>query len=152
MPGYITLDNIIEEHFSRNPRLVNGLFEWGYIEQLGLGIDRMIEEMVQAGHPQPEFRARRTRSPSSCTAPSSRNRAARIPEWATGMNERQIRAIQYLKESGRITNREYHELCPDVSPETLRLDLNDLVEKGLVMKIGDKKGHVLHSEVVVAII
>ncbi|MDQ1300785.1 MAG: ATP-dependent helicase RecG, partial [Chloroflexota bacterium] len=49
LPGYITLDNIIEEHFSRNPRLVNGLFEWGYIEQLGLGIDRMIEEMVQAG-------------------------------------------------------------------------------------------------------
>ena len=56
------------------------------------------------------------------------------------MNERQIRAIQYLKESGRITNREYDELCSDVSPETLRLDLNDLVEKGLVMKIGDKKG------------
>ena len=56
LPGYITLDNIVEEHFSRNPRLVNGLFEWGYIEQLGLGIDRMIEEMVQGGHPAPEFK------------------------------------------------------------------------------------------------
>ena len=56
LPGYITVDNIVEEHFSRNPRLVNGLFEWGYIEQLGLGIDRMIEEMVQAGHPAPEFK------------------------------------------------------------------------------------------------
>ena len=51
LPGYITVDNIVEEHFSRNPRLVNGLFEWGYIEQLGLGIDRMIEEMVAGGHP-----------------------------------------------------------------------------------------------------
>ena len=140
LPGYITLDNIIEEHFSRNPRLVNGLFEWGYIEQLGLGIDRMIEEMVQAGHPQPEFKA----TPYSFTVVLHRTVVAEprraIPEWATGMNERQIRAIQYLKESGRITNREYHELCSDVSPETLRLDLNDLVEKGLVMKIGDKKG------------
>lgn len=140
LPGYITLDNIIEEHFSRNPRLVNGLFEWGYIEQLGLGIDRMIEEMVQAGHPQPEFKA----TPFAFTVILRRNviAAARrtVPEWATGMNERQIRAIQYLQESGRITNREYHDLCPDVSPETLRLDLNDLVEKGLLMKIGDKKG------------
>ncbi|MEJ5199081.1 MAG: ATP-binding protein, partial [Anaerolineae bacterium] len=140
LPGYITLDNIVEEHFSRNPRLVNGLFEWGYIEQLGLGIDRMIEEMVQAGHPQPEFKA----TPYSFTVILRRNVApvARraIPEWATGMNERQIRAIQYLQETGRITNREYHELCPDVSAETLRLDLNDLVEKGLLMKIGDKKG------------
>ncbi|MCX7671099.1 MAG: DeoR family transcriptional regulator, partial [Anaerolineae bacterium] len=140
LPGYITLDNIVEEHFSRNPRLVNGLFEWGYIEQLGLGIDRMIEEMLQAGHPKPEFKA----TPYSFTVTLRRNVAATarrpIPEWATGMNERQMRAIQYLQETGRITNREYHELCPDVSAETLRLDLNDLVEKGLIMKIGDKKG------------
>ena len=142
LPGYITLDNIVEEHFSRNPRLVNGLFEWGYIEQLGLGIDRMIEEMVQAGHPAPEFKP----TPYSFTVvlkrgsgtPGSAARA--VPEWAKGLNERQIRALQYLQQYGRITNREYHDLCPDVSPETLRLDLADLVEKGLVMKIGDKKG------------
>jgi len=57
LAGFITLDNIIEEHFSRNPRLVQGLFQWGYIEELGLGIDRMIEEMVAAGHPAPRFNA-----------------------------------------------------------------------------------------------
>ncbi len=139
LPGYITLDNIVEEHFSRNPRLVNGLFEWGYIEQLGLGIDRMIEEMVQAGHPPPEFRA----TPYSFTVilrrPSGPARRA-LPEWEGRMNERQMRALQYLQEFGRITNREYRELCPDVSPETLRLDLADLVDKGLIMKVGDKKG------------
>ena len=56
------------------------------------------------------------------------------------MSERQIRAMQYLQQNGRITNREYRDLCPDVSPETLRLDLADLVDKGLIMKIGDKKG------------
>jgi ATP-dependent DNA helicase RecG len=141
LPGYITLDNIVEEHFSRNPRLVNGLFEWGYIEQLGLGIDRMIEEMVQAGHPQPEFRA----TPYSFTVVLRRgdgvqSRRAAMPEWSARLNERQIRALQYLQEVSRITNRDYRELCPDVSPETLRLDLADLVDKGLVMKIGDKKG------------
>ena len=139
LPGYITLDNIVEEHFSRNPRLVNGLFEWGYIEQLGLGIDRMIEEMVQAGHPAPEFRA----TPYSFTVVLRRALAAQrraMPEWEGRMNERQIRALQHLQEYGRITNREYRDLCPDVSPETLRLDLADLVDKGLLMKVGDKKG------------
>ena len=35
----ITVDNIVEEHFSRNPRLVHGLFQWGFIEELGLGVD-----------------------------------------------------------------------------------------------------------------
>ena len=39
LPGFITLDNIVEEHFSRNPRIVNGLFQWRYIEELGLGVD-----------------------------------------------------------------------------------------------------------------
>jgi ATP-dependent DNA helicase RecG len=63
-----------------------------------------------------------------------------MPEWEGRMNERQIRALQYVQQYGRITNREYRELCPDVSPETLRLDLVDLVDKGLTLKIGDKKG------------
>jgi ATP-dependent DNA helicase RecG len=61
LPGFITVDNLVEEHFSRNPRLVAGLFQWGYIEELGLGIDRMIEEMTQAGHRPPQFKPRRTR-------------------------------------------------------------------------------------------
>jgi len=139
LPGYITLDNIVEEHFSRNPRLVNGLFEWGYIEQLGLGIDRMIEEMLQAGHKSPEFRA--TPHSFSVILHRTANPQARsVPEWEGRMNERQMRALRYVQENSRITNREYRELCPDVTPETLRLDLADLVDKGLIMKIGDKKG------------
>ena len=137
LPGYITLDNIVEEHFSRNPRLVAGLFQWGYIEELGLGIDRMIEEMVQAGHAPPRFRA----TPYSFTV--SLNKAKErpaIPRWARNMNERQTRALAYVREHGSISNREYQRLCPEVSSETLRLDLVDLVEKDLLLKIGSKKG------------
>lgn len=137
LPGYITLDNIVEEHFSRNPRIVNGLFQWGYIEELGLGIDRMIEDMVQAGHPAPTFRA----TPYSFTVILQNVRDRRImPRWEMHMNERQMRALQYLQEYGRITNREYRELCPDISAETARLDLADLVEKGVLLKVGDKRG------------
>jgi ATP-dependent DNA helicase RecG len=137
LPGYMTLDNLIDEHFSRNPRLVAGLFEWGYIEELGLGIDRMIEEMLQFGHPPPEFRA----TPYSFTV-KLYSRLDRPPEmhWDSNMNERQMRAMAFLRTNGRITNRDYQALCPDVSSETLRLDLVDLVDKGLLLKIGDKKG------------
>lgn len=137
LPGYITLDNIVEEHFSRNPRIVSGLFQWGYIEELGLGIDRMIEAMVEHGHPPPKFRA----TPYSFTVVlyNVRERPA-IPAWQRDMNERQLRALAYIQEKGRITNREYRELCPSVSAETLRLDLADLVDKGILLKIGDKRG------------
>lgn len=137
LPGYMTLDNLVEEHFSRNPRLVNGLFQWGYIEELGLGIDRMIEEMVQAGQPPPLFQAK----PHAFTVrlENKRERKA-VPRWTRNMNERQTRALTYVKENGSITNREYQRLCSDVSAETLRLDLKDLVERGVLLKIGSKKG------------
>lgn len=137
LPGYITVDNLVEEHFSRNPRLVNGLFHWGYIEELGLGIDRMIEDMVNAGHPPPRFRAQ----PYSFTVTLYNARERKVaPKWESVMNERQARALQFIRENGRITSRDYQTLCPDVSPESLRLDLGDLVNRGLLLKIGAKKG------------
>jgi ATP-dependent DNA helicase RecG len=137
LPGYVTIDNIVEEHFSRNPRIVGGLFQWGYIEELGLGIDRMIEEMVQAGHPPPKFDAK----PYSFTVTlyNARKRAA-VPGWARSMNQRQAHAVNYIRENGAITNREYRQLCPEVSAETLRLDLADLVKRGVLLKIGSKRG------------
>jgi ATP-dependent DNA helicase RecG len=137
LPGYITVDNIVEEHFSRNPRLVNGLFQWGFIEELGLGIDRMIEDMANAGHPTPEFKD----SPYSFTVTLKNTRVRRaVQAWESSMNERQIRALSYTQENGRITNREYRSLCPSVSAETIRLDLVDLVQRGVLLKIGAKKG------------
>jgi ATP-dependent DNA helicase RecG len=137
LPGFITIDNLVEEHFSRNPRLVAGLFQWGYIEELGLGIDRMIEEMTQAGHAPPHFKA----TPYSFTVTLSNIKERRAaPVWEKTMNERQARALTYLRDRGQITNREYQQLCPDVSAETLRLDLADLVERGVLMRIGAKKG------------
>jgi ATP-dependent DNA helicase RecG len=137
LPGYITLDNIVDEHFSRNPRIVSGLFQWGYIEELGLGVDLMIDEMTAAGHPPPHFRA----EPHlfSVTFYNKRERPP-IARWQRVMNERQAKALEYLQRHGRITNREYRGLCPDVSAETLRLDLVDLTDKGILLKIGDKKG------------
>lgn len=58
---------------------------------------------------------------------------------ADPLNERQAQAIARLQEQGRITNRDYQELCPDVSSETLRLDLDDLVARGLLQRHGDCK-------------
>jgi len=136
LPGHITLDNIVEEHFSRNPRLVKGLFYWGFIEELGLGIDRMIDEMIRAGHPAPQFEAH----PFAFKVTLRNVRERQVRKWQQNLTERQIKALAFLEEHGRITNRDYHDLCPDVTAETLRLDLADMVDKGVLLRIGDKKG------------
>ena len=137
LPGYMTLDNLIDEHFSRNPRLVSGLYQWGFIEELGLGIDRMIEEMVDAGHAPPVFSAS---AHSFSVTLSNRRERPSTPKWTRSMNERQMQALAFVRKNGSITNSDYRGLCPNVSPETLRLDLVDLVNKGLLLKIGSKKG------------
>jgi ATP-dependent DNA helicase RecG len=141
LPAYITLDNMVEEHFSRNSRVVKGLYEWRYIEELGLGVDLIYSLMHQQGHPPPEFKADQN------TVVVTLRRGVGIPhplrfapDEDGRLNERQIKAIQYLRQYGRITNREFRDLCTDVSGETLRLDMADLVDKGVVVKIGDKKG------------
>ncbi|MBN1246204.1 MAG: putative DNA binding domain-containing protein [Anaerolineae bacterium] len=140
LPGFITLDNIVDEHFSRNPRIVSGLFQWGYIEELGMGVDLMIDEMARAGHPVPAFKA--TDATFSVTFQNVQQRVPLPPGGTSGltMNERQAKALAYVQQNARIRSRDYQELCPDVSPETLRLDLADLVDRGLFLKIGEKRG------------
>jgi ATP-dependent DNA helicase RecG len=97
----------------------------------------MIEDMVNAGHPPPEFRD----TPYSFTVILKNTRIRRaVQTWESNMNERQLRALSYLQENGRITNREYRTICPNVSAETLRLDLADLTKRGVLLKIGAKKG------------
>ncbi|GAB1420574.1 hypothetical protein MASR2M15_06780 [Anaerolineales bacterium] len=137
LPGFITIENIKDEHFSRNPRIVNGLFQWGYIEELGLGIDRMLEVMEQAGHRPPTFDARPY---SFAVTLYNERKQPQQPQWVRDTNHRQAKALQYIREHESITNREYRSLCEGVSSETLRLDLADMVEKGILMKVGAKKG------------
>ena len=139
LPGFITLDNIVDEHYSRNPLIVNGLYQWGYIEELGLGINLMIDEMVQAGHPPPHFRSNEHSFTVIFQNEQNHPPVIRINMNMT-MNERQAKALAFIQQNGRITNRDYQKLCPDVSPETLRLDMVDMVERNVLLKIGRKRG------------
>jgi ATP-dependent DNA helicase RecG len=49
-----------------------------------------------------------------------------------GLNDRQIKAVLYVKEKGRITNAEYQELN-NVSKRTATNDLSELVEKYIIL-------------------
>ena len=57
-----------------------------------------------------------------------------------GLNERQARGLFYARERGRLTNRDYRLVNPDITDETARLDLLALVDKGYLLRFGDKKG------------
>jgi ATP-dependent DNA helicase RecG len=142
LPGHVTVDNLVHERFSRNETIVQVLSDMGFIERLGYGIDRMIRLMAEAGLPKPEFEETaagfrvtlRGRGDALVSAEFDARRWRHL-----GLNERQEKALAYLAENERITNRDYQELCPGVSPETIRRDLADLVDKNLLLKIGEKR-------------
>lgn len=147
LAGWMTLDNLVDEHYSRNPRIVNGLYQWGYIEELGLGIDLMIEEMLEAGHPRPKFLAPKDASTFTVRLFNAKERQRQasaqndpVGDDSADLNERQLRAMQYVKQNGSISNGEYQRICQGNSAETLRRDLADLVKRDLLMRVGLKKG------------
>lgn len=142
LPGHVTLENLKDERYSRNEAIVAVLSDLGYIERLGYGIDRMIATMADAGLPEPVFEET-TAGFRVILYTDSDELVSAVPEqqrWQHGfLNERQERALAYLQSHERITNSEYQALSPDVSAETLRRDLADLVEKNLLIRIGSKR-------------
>jgi ATP-dependent DNA helicase RecG len=145
LPGHVTVENIVAERFSRNETLVQVLADYGLIERLGYGIDRMLRQMADAGLPPPEFRETAAGFLVTLRGQQGDDRADAAgidtSEWRRmGLNERQIAAMLHLAEQRRITNRDLQDLTPDVSAETIRRDLADLVERGLLLRIGDKRG------------
>lgn len=55
-----------------------------------------------------------------------------------GLNERQIKAVEYVKRNRKITNKEYQELT-GVARMTATRDLTELVEKR-ILKSSEAKG------------
>ena len=57
-----------------------------------------------------------------------------------GLNERQIKAVDHIKENKIINLSSYKALIKNVSEKTLYRDLQDLVDKNILKEIGEKKG------------
>jgi ATP-dependent DNA helicase RecG len=53
-----------------------------------------------------------------------------------GLSERQIRAVEHVKDKGEITTSKYTEIF-GVSKRTARNDLSELVDKQIFKKVGE---------------
>ncbi|MBN2148176.1 MAG: hypothetical protein JW726_12355 [Anaerolineales bacterium] len=144
LPGPVNLDNLLEARFSRNAVIMQVLSDMGFVERLGYGLNRVVYVLQQAGLRPPLFEesAGSFRVTLSGAA-VDRALGKELPDLsvyeALDLNQRQQAALVYLISNHRITSREYQDQCPDVHAETLRRDLADLVSRGLLIKIGDKR-------------
>jgi Fic family protein len=55
------------------------------------------------------------------------------------LTERQVKIIEYLQEVGYLQNQQFATIFSDISEDTVLRDLKDLMQKGLIKKIGSTK-------------
>lgn len=135
----------------RNPAIVEVVDKLGgYIEKIGSGVRRMIDAMIDHNLEPPQFKLDGDILKVTLCGPGERFMELAqksIPEeWLKEMNERQIKAIRYLQEKEKITNREYRDLC-EVGSDTAHRDLSDLVQRGILKREG--KGSATYYRMVI---
>jgi ATP-dependent DNA helicase RecG len=144
LPGPMNLSNLLEARFSRNAVVMQVLADMGFVERLGYGLNRVMEVVRQNNLRLPQFEEiAGTFRVTLYAAEEDELRDGALETLQAyqqmELTPRQELALNYLMHHRRITNREYQDLCPDVHSETLRRDLVDLVERSVLVKIGDKR-------------
>ncbi len=135
LPSTLTMESLRDNHPSvpNNPLLAESLYLGRYIEKAGSGTQAMISLCREAGLPEPEFEQRQ----GSFVVTFWR-------DWLTdevladfNLNERQLKAIAYIKTHGNISNTEYQQVS-HANKKTATRDLFILKEKCLIRQIGSR--------------
>ncbi len=133
LPPGLTPEKLRQPHPSipHNPLIAEPLYLAHYIEKAGTGTLDMIARCREASLPEPDFRQ-----------DGGQWVATLWRDWLTdellagyNLNDRQRKVTRFLKIHGKITNSKYQEQF-SVAKRTASLDLSDLVDSGLVEKIG----------------
>jgi ATP-dependent DNA helicase RecG len=136
LPENWTIETLLDKHSSKpyNPDIANALFRSGYIESWGRGISKMTEQCFSSGLPAPIFFSK-----SSGFWVEFRKDSYNFDHLKeSGLNDRQIKAVLFVKDNGKINNSGYQSLN-NVSKATATRDLTELVEK---FKILNRSGEV----------
>lgn len=137
LPENWTIETLQKKHSSipHNPAISNTFFRVGYIEAWGRGIHKMNEECAIAGLPSPLYYY----ESSGFWVTFRKNLFDEENLKNKGLNQRQMKAVQYVKGNGKITNKEYQEINKGVTDRTVLRDLDSLIKKGIFHRLGTKK-------------
>ncbi len=136
LPQNWTTENLTRKHASKpyNPDIANSFFRSGYIESWGRGTLKIIESCLDSGLPVPKFNYN---SPDFwVTFKKDIYNKEYLNEQ--NLNNRQIEALLLWKNDKEISNSKYAEKF-NISERTALRDLKELVEKDLLIKVGERK-------------
>ena len=145
LPPELTVEDLKKPHtsFPANPLLANALYLADYIQKAGSGTLEMVKQCRAQGAPEPEFVLIRnvefrTILPRDIFTEATLSRL--------GLNDRQKKAVEYVKYKGSISRKEYVALT-EVSVRQANIDLANLLKKKVFDQTGKGRGvkYTLHD-------
>lgn len=136
-PEGITPENLRWSQRSRNPTIARVLHDVKYLEEFGNGVDRIYEtiEKYPLKLQPPVWRDIGVAVITTLFDPTYKKRIDISKVDLSELNERQRKAIDYLKNYGRINRTEYARNF-GTTKVTAKRDLIGLVEKKLIVRRG----------------
>ena len=137
LPPNLTLDSLKKHHIShpRNPLIANVCFKAGYIDAWGSGTLKIINTCKKYKLPEPEISELNGGILVTLFKRKEKLKNFKKTE-KLGLNHRQIKAVEFVKKNGKITNLEYSNLN-DVTDRTSLRDINELCKKDVFKKVGE---------------
>jgi len=134
LPRELTVDDLKKPHtsFPANPSLAHVLYLADYAQKAGSGTLEMMEQCKAQHAPEPEFVSIRNKEFRSILP---RDILTESVLAKLRLNERQLIAVKYVKENGRISNQIYQEINR-AAKRTASRDLAQLVSLGVFQKTG----------------
>lgn len=140
LPNTVTLDNMRETRYSRNPRIARTLVEFGWVRELNEGVKRIYTEMQRLLLNDPTFnepdgsKVQLTLENNIVTRTlrqrdALEDRIAR--EVLIGLNEYELAAVQAAYARGRVTPRELASLIGRSQRSATRV-LKGLLKQGIM--------------------
>jgi len=134
LPFGMSIERLVDPNHNSIPRnkLIAMIFyDTGLIENYGSGIQRIFDKCHELGFPEPVFEE----LDGGFQVTLHKDTYNEEYLATLGLNERQIKAVMYVKEKGKITNMAYQSLN-NVSKRTATRDLDELISKALIVQIG----------------
>jgi ATP-dependent DNA helicase RecG len=136
--GNVTVDNLEDEHSTRNARLMRMMEDMQVVENRGSGISAMLHAMREANLEPPRFDDRRAsfkvtfhnHTLMTSEAVTWLNQFSQLP-----LNDHQRLALVYLRHHNKITNSDYRRLNR-VNMMIAGQDLRGMVQAGLIEQTG----------------
>ncbi len=137
LPPNVTVENLLDAQYSRNPVILSIFFEAGYVEAFGQGLDTVFAVLKTEDMEPPYFR-----NTGESFVAGVYGRPLQIfasDSTLPVLNEYQRKILGFIRQKGEVAPGDLKDLLPARAPRSLGRDTKGLVDADLIEATGGSK-------------